>query len=472
MPPSPAPAGPPVSRTHRWLPAVGAFLVGAIAYGGLYCFPPLSIVFADQFHASRTLAVTPWTVFLLVSGLCSPLLGRLYDVFLDRHLLTAGMLLLAAGWLLVTLAGDMGSLVLAYGIVLALGLELVFVGTTTAIARRYAGAAGAALGIAYAGPGIGVAVALPAVSALLTAADWRMVTAGFGAAAVAGLPFVWLMTSGPAILVPAARPAAARPPSPAATPPASAAPGAAPGEREPAATLSPSTDPPGSPLHETSAPGAIGAAQEQAPAGSHTRPDTLRRTLRTRRFWILFAGAVAIGVFDEGVFQTFLPQATGRGVSEALATQALGLQSLAYVAGQVVGGSLSDRLGRRSVGLGALLVAAGGVTLAFGATGATAALAVLGIVLHGAGTGTTIAVRSAAFSDVFGGPNFGAIFGVLAIAYPLGGMAAVYASGLSFDRLGNYWPVYGLALAGLACWAGALVIAGPRRHGRAAHAAP
>ncbi len=447
---------PPASRTHRWLPAAGAFVVGAIAYGGLYCFPPLSVVFAEQFHASRTLIVTPWTIFLLVSGLSSPLLGRLFDVFLDRYLLTAGLLFLALGWLMVTLASDVGSLVLAYGIVLALGLELVFVGTTTAIARRYAGAAGAALGIAYAGPGIGVAVALPAMSGVLSAVDWRIVTAGFGVAALAGLPFVWLMTSGPAILVPARaarRPAAQQPQS------------------QPQPQPSAREDLPASPLHETAAPGAIGAAQEQAPPGSQTRADTLRRTLRTRRFWILFAGAVAIGAFDEGVFQTFLPQVTSRGVSEALATQALGLQALAYVAGQMIGGSLSDHLGRRGVGLGAALVAGAGITLVFGATGATAALAVIGIVLHGGGTGTTIAVRSAAFSDVFGGPNFGVIFGVLAIAYPLGGMVAVYASGLSFDRLGSYWPVSAIALAGLLTWAAALLVAGPRRHGRAARLA-
>jgi hypothetical protein len=58
------------------LPLVGAFTVGAITYGGLYTFPALSVAFANEFGISRTLAVTPWTMFLVVTAVASPLLGR------------------------------------------------------------------------------------------------------------------------------------------------------------------------------------------------------------------------------------------------------------------------------------------------------------------------------------------------------------------------------------------------------------
>jgi hypothetical protein len=54
----------PIARraTRASLPLVGAFMVGAIAYGGLYTFPAISIAFAHEFVISRTLAVTPWTM--------------------------------------------------------------------------------------------------------------------------------------------------------------------------------------------------------------------------------------------------------------------------------------------------------------------------------------------------------------------------------------------------------------------------
>ncbi|TMC65868.1 MAG: OFA family MFS transporter, partial [Chloroflexi bacterium] len=116
------------------LPLVGAFVIGAIAYGGLYSFPALSLAFGHEFGISRTLAVTPWTMFLLVSALASPLLGRAYDEFADRDLLTASMILLAAGWLAVYLAPDISLVILGYGVFHALGLQLAFLGTSTAIA--------------------------------------------------------------------------------------------------------------------------------------------------------------------------------------------------------------------------------------------------------------------------------------------------------------------------------------------------
>jgi MFS family permease len=207
----------------------------------------------------------------------------------------------------------------------------------------------------------------------------------------------------------------------------------------------------------------VSAAQEIPPAGSSERRHSVRRTIRTRRFWILFAGAAAIGVFDEGVLQAFMPAAVTAGVRAEAAAAALGLQALAYVAGQVVGGWLSDRFGRRVIGLAAAVLVGGGVIAAIGLVGSQPALAIVGIAIHGLGTGATIAVRSAAFSDVFGGPNFGTIFGLLAVAYPVGGASAVYIGAAAFDTTGSYLPLVPVVLVALAVWAVSLWVAGPRR---------
>ncbi|MBI3746619.1 MAG: MFS transporter, partial [Chloroflexi bacterium] len=347
--------------TRLSLPLLGAFVVGAIAYGGLYTFPALSVAFAQEFGISRTVAVTPWTMFLVVTAVSSPLLGRAYDEFADRDLLTASMVLLAGGWLAVYVAPDISLVILAYAAFHSIGLQLAFIGTTTAIARRYAGVPGLALGIAYAGPGIGVAIALPVAAQLIDGAGWRVTALVFLAASLVGVVFVWLMTAGPPVLVPAG--------------------GAAAGatrqkETEQAAGASG--------LHETSAPGAVSAGFEPLPAGSNLAGSggrwSVRRAIRTRRFVALFLGALAIGAFDEGVLQGFVPHAARAGFGAGFAASALGAQSLAYVGGQVIGGALSDRLGRRTVGVVALLFVAGGVLLAFGATAAVPFVAVAGIV--------------------------------------------------------------------------------------------
>ena len=454
----------PIARraTRVSLPLVGAFSVGAIAYGGLYTFPALSLAFANEFGISRTLAVTPWTMFLLVTALASPLLGRAYDEFADRDLLTASMVLLAAGWLAVYLAPDISLVILAYAALHAVGLQLAFIGVSTAIARRYVGMSGLALGIAYAGPGIGVAVALPLAAQLIQTTGWRSTALVFMAASLVGVAFVWMMTSGPAIVVPAPRTRRARRSGPL---PAAAFPLGEPlsaGQLSRRAAES-SLAARAAGLHETAAPGAVSAAQEIPPAGSGEHRHSVRRTVRTRRFWVLFAGAAAIGVFDEGVLQAFIPAAVRGGMPVDTAAAALGLQALTYVAGQVIGGWLSDRVGRRSVGLLAAILVGGGVVAAIGLVSSLPALAIAGLALHGVGTGATIAVRSAAFGDVFRGPTFGTIFGLLAVAYPVGGSLAVYIGAVAFDATGSYALLVPVVLAAVAVWSVSLWVAGPRR---------
>ena len=446
-------------------------MVGAIAYGGLYTYPAISIAFADEFGISRTLAVTPWTMFLLVTALASPLLGRAYDEFADRDLLTASMVLIASGWLAVYLAPDISLIILAYSALHAIGLQLAFIGISTAIARRYAGMSGLALGIAYAGPGIGVAVALPVAAQLIATAGWRSASLVFMASALVGVAFVWMMTSGPPIVVPAPGTRRPRAGAGAAGAAGSSRPSGALGEPLSAGQLSrraaeSNLAARASGLHETSAPGAVSASFEIPPTGSGEHRHSVRRTIRTRRFWVLFAGAAAIGVFDEGVLQAFVPGAVREGMRADAAAAALGLQALAYVGGQVVGGWLSDRFGRIVVGLLAVAMVGGGVVAALGLVASSPAVAIGGLILHGIGTGATIAVRSAAFGDVFRGPTFGTIFGLLAVAYPVGGTLAVYVGAITFDATGSFAPLIPVVLVALAIWSTSLLIAGPRRRDR------
>jgi MFS family permease len=451
--------------TRISMPLLGAFVIGAIAYGGLYTFPALSVAFAQDFGISRSLAVTPWTMFLIVTAISSPLLGRAYDEFADRDLLTAAMVLSAGGWLAVYLAPDISIVILAYAALHAMALQLAFIGTTTAIARRYAGISGLALGLTYAGPGVGVAVALPVAAGFIATVGWRATSLVFLGASLVGVGFVWLMTAGPAIVVPARRdrrtlvPASA----PVTPPPDPRHAAARRGEPWPTRTIEEQQSILATGLHETSAPGAVSAAQEPRPAGGRERPRTVRRTVRTRRFWALFVGAMAIGAFDEGVLQAFVPNAIRAGIGAETAAVALGLQSVAYVFGQVVGGWASDRVGRRAVGIVAAAIVVLGVVAAIGLAGVARELAIAGIIAHGIGTGATIAVRSAAFHDVFGGPNFGTIFGLLGVAYPIGGAFAVYVGAIGSDRLGSFLVLVPVLAVAAAIWAVALWVAGPRR---------
>ena len=476
----------PIARraTRASLPLVGAFAVGAIAYGGLYTFPAISVAFATEFGISRTLAVTPWTMFLVVTAVASPLLGRAYDEWADRDLLTASMVLLAAGWLAVYLAREISLVILAYAVFMALGLQLSFLGTTTAIARRYAGMSGLALGIAYAGPGIGVALALPLAGGLIATAGWRPTSLVFLAACLVGVAFVWLMTSGPAIVVPARRPERRRSAAPSdvrgAADPVAAQEDLASGRRRRSGRrwrwASPSA-----PASSTSA--GRSRCRPARPPGStrcrrRARYRPPARSSPSGAAITLAASGASSGPAASGSCSRGRPRSASStrascrrssrapwpgGLGAGWAATALGLQSLAYVGGQIVGGWLSDHVGRRVVGVAAAAAVGGGVVAALGMVGSVPAVAAAGIIVHGVGTGATIAVRSAAFGDVFGGPSFGTIFGLLGVAYPVGGTLAVYLGAVALDATGSYAPLIPVILGAVVLWSVALWIAGPRR---------
>jgi len=91
---------------RRTVPVLAAFVVGAVAYAPLYCYPLL----APQSRLRSTCLASwgrcPGLYFLLVSALCSPILGRAFDVVADRRLLMLGAVLLAAGWFVASIASS------------------------------------------------------------------------------------------------------------------------------------------------------------------------------------------------------------------------------------------------------------------------------------------------------------------------------------------------------------------------------
>ncbi|HET7727513.1 MAG TPA: hypothetical protein VFK54_09330, partial [Candidatus Limnocylindrales bacterium] len=55
------------------------------------------------------------------------------------------------------------------------------------------------------------------------------------------------------------------------------------------------------------------------------------------------------------------------------------------------------------------------------------------------------------------------IFGLLAVAYPVGGTIAVYLGAFALDRTGSFAPLVPVLLLAVAGWCIALWLAGPRR---------
>ncbi len=152
------------------------------------------------------------------------------------------------------------------------------------------------------------------------------------------------------------------------------------------------------------------------------------------------------------------------GVPALAAAAVVGVVGLASIAGKTGWGVLSDRVGRELAYTLAFIcvLASVGLLVAAGAWGG-AILPYVYAVLIGVGYAATAPLTPAVASDLFGGPRFASIFGVLHASTSLGGAAGAWVAGRIFDVTGSY--AVGLWLTALMalCAPVLLWMAAPRR---------
>ena len=163
--------------------------------------------------------------------------------------------------------------------------------------------------------------------------------------------------------------------------------------------------------------------------------------VRTRAFWILFAifATTWIPVFVPLVH--LVPLARGLGVPALWAATLLSALGIAAIAGRLLMGGASDRLGRRPALAVALAIQATSFVALWAAAGLGALYAAA--LLFGFSYGAVSTLFPAVVADYFGREQAGSIAGLLFSM--AGSMAACgpLAAGWIYDRSGSY---------GLAWW--------------------
>lgn len=368
---------------RRLVPLAG-FLILATITGAQYSFAVFYLRLLEQFGWSRASMSSVLSVAMIAEALSTPLAGRLIDRFRPRRMVILGAGLVAAGYSLSALVSRPWHLYLSLGVLVPMGAPYLKLSVGVALTEWWQDRRGAAFGLAYAGIGVGELVMFQVTDAVLRTADWRTAYLVLAAVTLAVLVGVALLAL---------------------------------------------RDPPRAPTS-----GAAGRA------GGLTVADALR----DRRFWVLAFGNLGIGVYTEAVYQHLIPHAVNLGHSTSLAVTALTVTAACFVVGQVAGGVWSDRIGRRVALSAAASVVAVAIVVAAWLAASTVWLFVAAG-LSGLGIGATIAVRTAAWSDVFEGRHLGAITGLLFPAYPIGGSLINWAGGYVFDRTGTYVPTLGTA---------------------------
>jgi sugar phosphate permease len=357
----------------------------------------------EQFGWSRALTAGAMSLQRMESGGVSPFVGWFIDKFGPRNVMLFGTFLTALGFVLLSRIQELWQFYAAF-LILTLGLSFgTFLIVTTAVANWFVENRSKALSFTMAGSGLG-GVLVPAVIWLIATTDWRtgLVVVGIGCLAV-GIPVSFVMKSRP----------------------------------EDYGML-----PDGAPLTED------GSTQTQANDSTPRRSAlsgevtlTTREALKSRVFWQL---AIAMGVSGMVISASIhqIPAITSFGISRNIAGFAILGVSLFSVAGRLGSGFFGDRLDKRRVIAGALLLQFIG-TIVFAFSSEIWHLVIF-VILWGFGFGASIPVRFALIADLFGRRHYGSIMGTLMTTSAIFGVIAPVLVGWIFDLRGNYREPFAL----------------------------
>lgn len=169
---------------------------------------------------------------------------------------------------------------------------------------------------------------------------------------------------------------------------------------------------------------------------------TWKQMMQTKRFYlmfIIFLLASTVGVMVIGSM-TRIAQ-TQAGISQAgILSFLVAFLALTNTFGRVVGGILSDKIGRLNTLTGILVLQM--LNMAFFAFFENLPLLLLGIVIVGFCFGTLLSVMPVLCADQYGLKNFGLNYAILFLAWGLSGVIAPVIANFLYDTTGSFRITY------------------------------
>ncbi|WP_318212351.1 MULTISPECIES: MFS transporter [unclassified Streptomyces] len=415
------PVRPPVRtpRVHRaWFVAAVTFvtIIGAAAFASL---PGLLIEpLHEEFDWSRGTIGFAVSVNLALYGLTAPFAAALMDRFGIRRIVAVALSVIALGSVLTVWMTTAWQLVLFWGVLVGLGsgsMALAFAATVTN--RWFTARRGLVTGILTAAGASGQLVFLPLLSWLVEHHGWRPAAVTVSLAALAVVPFVWLLL------------------------------------RDHPADVG--LAPYGGEYAEKPAP-VTGAARRAV--------TVLFKAARTGPFWLL-AGTFAIcGASTNGLVKThFVPAAHDHGMPVTTAAGLLAVIGVFDVVGTIASGWFTDRFEARR--LLAVYYALRGVSLLFLPLLLAPAVhppMLFFIVFYGLDWVATVPPTIALCREHYG-EDSAIVFGWVLASHQVGAAVVAFAGGVARDVFGRYdvvWYASGALCAAAALMA--LVIRRPR----------
>jgi len=373
-------------RHSRWTVVGLSTAVNALAWGPRSTFALFYVAMLQEFSWGRGPTALGYSLSWLGFVFFAPVAGWLSDRWGTRVIVISGGVILGVALALTGQVTSLADYYLCFGVVGAAGIAAMLIPSTTIVSRWFVSSRGTAMGVlSTGGPGSGV-IFYPLNAWLIATLGWRMALVAFGgivAAATVALGILY---------------------------------------REP---------PPGAERSASST-----SATYARCAGVETW--TLRRALKSLRLWAAFV-MTALGVIGFQIMATHqVAHAVDRHFAQTTVVWLFSFGAGCMMAGNLLGGWLSDRVGRGWVFVLGTIVAILGIGCLAVLRGPQDFFLLVLYTASGFGFGMRIAQLSAIPADVFAGPHLGAILGVVQAGGGLGGAIGPALGGWLFDVTGSY----------------------------------
>ena len=390
---------------YGWFILAAVFFVLFMSTGVRNSFGVFVIPLSNDFEWSRSTVSLAIAVGWLVNGVTQPFVGRLYDRFGARKVITISLVVLGVSTMLLSQTNSIWFLVVVYGLVMSVaggGTSLVTVHAL--LARWFFRRRGVALSIGTSGGGVGALVLAPFAAYMILLAGWRTTWMVLGAMKlVLAVPLAaMLIKNAPSDI----------------------------GELPDGRSASPERG------------GRDQGQTQDAPRGP-LEAETWHQSYRSRPMWQMTGAYFVCGMTTAIISFHYVPFAIDRGVSLGMAALAFGVMNALNVVGVLAVGFISDKLGRKNLLASVYAVRGIGYIILVLVPGA---LGLWGFaIIAGLAWVATAPLTASLTADIYGVKNLGTLNGVATFAHQMGGALSIYLGGLLYDVFGAYDVPFAIA---------------------------
>lgn len=158
---------------YGWIVVLAIWVIVVVSAGIFMSFGVFLNPLLDAFGWTRGTISLAYSIFMLVGGICTLMIGGLIERYSIRKILLIGGLIHAVGIMLTATTRELWQFYLFYGVLASMGRSTFNISYVTLVNRWFQEKRGIAMGLIMSGQGMGPFLFSPLATSLILAYSWK-----------------------------------------------------------------------------------------------------------------------------------------------------------------------------------------------------------------------------------------------------------------------------------------------------------